>query len=248
MGLGTERCAAWVLHAAPVPLPKYTPPGAKKKVQICARHDGHRTFWALILLRYRTGGAVNEADNIPDARLVERFLTNDISAYEILVDRYEKPIYNYVLRMVGRQEDAEDIAQETFVRVFEHAGELREACTFRSWLWSIAVNLCNDHFKKQRYRAHSSIYELDNPGLARALSTPPEARSENAEIGRLIDQAVQELTPEFRIPLVLREYDGLSYKEIADAVGCPIGTVRSRLSTARLTLRKRLAFLLEEGL
>ena len=84
-----------------------------------------------------------------------------------------------------------------------------------------------------------------NPGLERALSVPPMEESENAEIGRLIDQAISELALDFRAPIVLREYHGLSYKEIAVAVGCPVGTVRSRLATARLILRKRLAFLLD---
>ena len=200
---------------------------------------------SFFLLIQRTGGSVGEAENISDATLVARFLAGDISAFDTFVRRYEKSIYHYALRMVGRREDAEDITQETFVRVFECARKLRGYDTFRSWLWSIAINLCNDHFKKQRYRSHASLDASMNPGLERALSVPPMEESENAEIGRLIDQAISELALDFRAPIVLREYHGLSYKEIAVAVGCPVGTVRSRLATARLILRKRLAFLLD---
>ena len=184
-------------------------------------------------------------DGLSDATLLIRFVGGDVSAYEALVARYEKPVFNFVRRMIGSREGAEDIAQETFVRVYEQAPSLRRSASFRPWLWSIAANLCRDYFKRQRYRHHTPIEGVD-PAREQALSVPAAIGLEDAEIGRLVQAAVVALKPELRMVIVLREYEGLSYQEIADAAGCPPGTVKSRLFAARLELRKRLAFLMDD--
>lgn len=179
-----------------------------------------------------------------DAALVERFTTGDITAFEALVARYERPVFNFVRRLVGSDHEVEDLAQETFIRVYEKIRDLQQQQAFRSWLYSIAAHLCHDHFKRQRYRTHLPLADdlLDKKPAPAATAAE---QLEQAEIGQQIERAVRALHPELRLVVVLREYQNLSYQEIAAAVGCPVGTVRSRLFSGREELKKRLAFLLE---
>ena len=180
-----------------------------------------------------------------DQMLLEQFLGGDISAYERLVARYEKPVFNFIRRIIGRSQEAEDLAQETFIRVYEQAQTLNERPAFRSWLWSIAANLCRDHLRRQSYRDHLpldlEVHTVQYPGSLNA----PDRNLEEREVGQIIDQAIDALKTDQRIVVVLREYHGLSYQEIAEIVGCSTTTVKSRLHTARQELRNRLAFLLD---
>lgn len=180
-----------------------------------------------------------------DQVLLEQFLGGDISAYERLVARHEKPVFNFIRRMIGHPQEAEDLTQEVFIRVYEQAKRLTEKRAFRSWLWSIAANLCRDHLKRQVYRRHLSIDHDVNLDRDLASLSSPDRDLEEAEVGQIIDRAIAALKADRRMVIVLREYQGLSYEEIAEAVGCPVSTIKSRLHMARQELRKRLAFLLD---
>lgn len=186
---------------------------------------------------------MEHAQRPSDAELLIRFTGGSKAAYERLVARYEKPIFNFIRRMIGSREEAEDLAQETFIAVYERAHTLRNADAFRTWIWAIAVNRCRDHLKLKHHRSHFSIEtwrgELPAPGATDQLI-------ERTEMGRLIEQAIRALSPDLRTAIVLKECEGLSYKEIADAVGCPMGTVKSRLFLARQELKTRLHALLNE--
>ncbi|NKB68529.1 MAG: sigma-70 family RNA polymerase sigma factor [Candidatus Latescibacteria bacterium] len=174
-----------------------------------------------------------------DVTLLDRFVQGDMRAYEILLQRYQKPVYNFVRRLVASPEETEDLTQEVFIRLFEKAAELQRGSSFRAWLWSIAANLCRDHFKSQRYRHHAS---LETPGVPQPISPPTQERAlEEAEIGAQVEAAIRALKEEYRIALVLKEYQRLSYQDIAAAMNCPLGTVKSRLFAARKELQKRLA-------
>jgi RNA polymerase sigma-70 factor (ECF subfamily) len=187
---------------------------------------------------------VDTAREPTDAALVERFAAGDIAAFEALVGRYERPVFNFVRRLVGPDGEVEDLAQETFIRVYEKIRDLQQTQAFRSWLYSIAAHLCHDHFKRRRYRDHLPLADdlLDREPAPAATAAE---QIERAEVGQQIEQAVRDLQPELRLVIVLREYQNLSYQEIAATVGCPVGTVRSRLFSGREELKKRLAFLLE---
>lgn len=180
-----------------------------------------------------------------DQALLEQFLDGDMSAYEQLVARYEKPVFNFIRRMIGHPQEAEDLTQEAFIRVYEQADRLTEKRAFRSWLWSVAANLCRDHLKRQAYRRHLSVDHDVNLDRDVASPSSPDRDLEEAEVEQIIDQAIATLRSDRRMVIVLREYQGLSYEEIAETVGCSVSTVKSRLHMARQELRKRLAFLLD---
>ena len=186
------------------------------------------------------------ADSSPDSDLVKRFIGGDVTAFETLVARYEKPIFNFVRRTVGPREEVEDITQETFIRVYQRVNNLRDVTSFRSWLWAIAVNLCKDHAKRLRYRSHLSIEDSSYSSSEPACAVSVDRQLEDAETKAIVDKSIRALRPDIRMVVVLREYVGLSYQKIAQAVGCPLGTVKSRLFLARQELRKNLGFLLDE--
>lgn len=181
-----------------------------------------------------------------DQALLEQFVRGDVSAYERLVARYDKPVFNFIRRMIDRSQEAEDLAQETFIRVYEQAQTLNETRAFRSWLWSIAANLCRDYLKRQSYRDHLSLDRDLNMDRDLGSFNSPDRDLEDREVGQIIDQAIAALKTDQRMVVVLREYEGLPYEEIAETVGCSISTVKSRLHTARQELRERLAFLLDK--
>ncbi|MCY3735322.1 MAG: sigma-70 family RNA polymerase sigma factor [Gemmatimonadaceae bacterium] len=176
-----------------------------------------------------------------DEELVRRFAHGDVDAFALLVGRYQGAAYRFFLRMTGRGPDAEDLAQETFVRVYESLSGLEDPRRFRSWFWAIASNLVRDHHKYRQHRRHLSIEgDID---LDRDLMEPGSTPA--AELASRIQSALQELDDPRRLVLTLREYHGLSYEEIAETAGCSVGAVRWRLHSARRQLRARLSDLIE---
>ncbi len=176
-----------------------------------------------------------------DEELVRRFARGDVDAFARLVGRYQGAVYRFFLRMTGRGPDAEDLAQETFVRVYESLSGLEDPGRFRSWFWAIASNLVRDHHKYRQRRRHLSI-EADID-LDRDLMEPGSRPA--AELASRIQSALQELDDPRRLVLTLREYHGLSYEEIAETAGCSVGAVRWRLHSARRQLRAHLSDLIE---
>ena len=148
---------------------------------------------------------MNKADGLPDTVLIEQFAHGDVSAFEMLVARYEKPIFNFVRRSIGPSEDVEDITQETFLRVYERIHDLRNAALFRSWLWAIAVNLCRDRVKRLRYRSHLSIEDALHSFHEPASSVSIDRQFEDAEIRSIVDEAIGALRLDVRMVVVLRE-------------------------------------------
>lgn len=178
-----------------------------------------------------------------DETLLNRFLNGDISAFEEIVVRYQKPIINFIYRMIGDFHAAEDLAQDVFIKVYESAGTFKGSSKFSTWLFSIAVNLCID---RQRVESRREFVSLDDEVMEiQSNSISPDKFAENAELGELIEKAIHSLDKDKRTAIVLREYHGLSYEEIAESVGCSVGAVKSRLHKAREQLRRKLAFLLD---
>ena len=181
--------------------------------------------------------------------LVRRVQGGELDAFEELVRAHEKTVYNLALRMTGNPQDAEDMAQEAFLKAYRSLPEFRGESKFSVWLYRIVSNVCLDHLRKQSRRPSSSLTMEDDDGEEQQYEVPDESASpEKLLEQKLTREAVQrglnQLPDEQRQILLLRELRGLSYEEIGEALGLEAGTVKSRIFRAR----KRLcAFLLADG-
>lgn len=176
-----------------------------------------------------------------DESLVARCQAGDLSAFPILVERYKDPIYNLAYRMLRQREEAEDAAQEAFLHVFRSLGRFSTDQRFSPWIYKIASNLCLDRLRKRR----GVVLSLDAPvsaesDVARELPDwrdNPERAAENTELKSTVQAAVEGLPERYRMIVILRHMHDLSYEEIAEATGLPLGTVKTRLFRARELLR-----------
>lgn len=167
--------------------------------------------------------------------LITQAQKGDRRAFSQLVRRHREGVVNVVYRMCGDANLADDAAQETFIRAWQHLPGYRPRSPFRNWLYRIATNVARDALRRER-----GMVSLDSVPLANS-EQGPEAAVEGKERGDRVRQAVLSLPPASRAVLVLREYEDLSYREIADTLGIPVGTVMSRLNYARNRLRESLA-------
>ncbi len=185
---------------------------------------------------------------LTDSFLVERCRDSDDAAFSEVIARYKGKIYNYLYRMTGSAEDAEDLTQEVFVRMYTSLDSFRGQSSLNTWLFRIAGNLCIDRFRRAKNR--TPAFSLDAPaGGGDTEQTheiadetyAPHRLLENVEMAEQITQALGKLPDKLRATLLLHDIEGMPYEEIAQAVGCPLGTVKSRLFNARLQLRQHLA-------
>ncbi len=167
-----------------------------------------------------------------EMKLVLRAQKGDNDAFSELVSLYEKKVYNLTLRMTRNPEDALDLSQEIFIRIYKSLPLFKAQSTFSTWVYSIASNTCIDFTRKEAKRKTLSIDEeeyFDIPDLKHQ----PEACAENNELRKQIAAGIDSLSSEHREVIVLRELNGLSYEEIADALDISCGTVKSRICRAR---------------
>lgn len=184
---------------------------------------------------------------LSDLSLVERCRANDDAAFSEVVARYKAKIYNYVYRMTGSADDAEDLTQEVFIRLYTSIDSFRGQSSLNTWLFRIAGNLCIDRFRRVKNRVPA--YSLDEPVGEGDVQTQevadetyaPHRLLQNAEMAEQIQAALSKLPEKLRAPLLLHDIEGLPYEEIAQIAGCPLGTVKSRLFNARMQLRRHLA-------
>ena len=166
-----------------------------------------------------------------------------------MVVRYQDRLCNSLFRVLGSSDDARDAAQDAFVQAFQKLKTFRGNSAFYSWLFRIALNAAATQRRRTRTRPTSIDSMRESSGRTPVDPHPEAAPShsmERAERQKAVQAALAALPAEFRIPLVLKEVDGLKYQEIAEIVGCPIGTVRSRIHRARAELRQRLSSQLHE--
>lgn len=184
----------------------------------------------------------------PDSVLITRVMNGEGSAYRPIVERYQNRIHAMVFGMVRNTEDARDITQAAFIKAYQNLHSFRIESSFYTWLYRIAMNLAIDHCRKNRRRRTSSFDEAiaarDEDGTVLELhhSESPHKSLSRKELQEKIYKALDELSEEQREVVLLREVEGLSYKEIADAMEIPEGTVMSHLFYAR----KRLQMLLKD--
>ena len=175
-----------------------------------------------------------------DQSLVRSSLNGDTEAFGQLVRRYQDRLYPTLLRLTGSPDDALDLLQEAFLRAFQNLGRYRGQSSFFTWVYRIAVNLAISERRHRKtspsHAAKQGLDQLEN--LPASTQEDPSLRLERAEEEQRIQNALMRLPDEGRVIVVLRDLDGLSYEEIAEALQIPIGTVRSRLHRARTELKQ----------
>jgi RNA polymerase sigma-70 factor (ECF subfamily) len=184
-----------------------------------------------------------------DRRLLERCQANDLLAFEEIVHRYKNKLHSYVARMVDNAEDAEDLTQDVFVKAFVSLGSFRGEASLQTWLYRIATNLCIDRARRRKRRGMDMV-SIDEPlhddedeDIGRDIpdaDADPYLEVERKELQQQVRVALRRLSEKLRTVIVLFDVQGLSYEEIAQVVGCPVGTVKSRLFNARVELAKQL--------
>ena len=179
-----------------------------------------------------------ELHELTDFQVVERIQSGDDSAFDELMRRYKRPVVNFVYRMLGDAGDADDVAQEVFVRVFRHIGEYQPRTKFSTWLFALARNAALDRLRWHKRHPTEPLESVPEP-----TTTPREIQTR--EVDEHIAAAVSRLPEDQRTAIVLAEYHGMSYAEIGAIMHCSEKSVESRLYRAKQTLRERLRFLLE---
>jgi RNA polymerase sigma-70 factor (ECF subfamily) len=185
-----------------------------------------------------------------DKDLVSRVQQGDKSAFDLLVIKYQYKIVQLVNRYVKDPSEAQDVAQESFIKAYRAIGNFRGDSAFYTWLYRIAINTAKNYLVARSRR--SSDYEIDIDDAEQIQNAPelkgmdtPEQHLLNEEILETIKAAIEKLPEEMRIAITLREFEGMSYEEIADAMECPVGTVRSRIFRAREAIDNKLTPLLK---
>lgn len=184
------------------------------------------------------------SDPTEDRELVLRCLKNDQDAYRLLLEKYRRPVFGIVRRMVRNEEDAVELSQEAFVRAFKNLHQFDVTRKFSSWLFRIANNLCIDHYRKRRLDTVPMVRSSDGENeetweLPDPSATPDEEFSDLERSRRLV-AAIESLPPGYRVVLVMRHQQELAYDEIAQALNLPLGTVKARIHRAHKMLKDKL--------
>jgi len=185
---------------------------------------------------------MSKAGGPTDEELVEDFQGGDPRAFDILVSRWDRKIQGAIYRIMGPEEDARDLCQETLLKAYRALGTFKKEARFSSWLYQIALNVCRDRLRRRKSRPQVSLDELMEVGeIAPAVRGPsPLDLVEASDLSRTVAAAVESLSPEQREVVVLKEYQGLTFLEIAQVLDVPISTVKTRLYRGLGQLRQRL--------
>ncbi|MBI4530308.1 MAG: sigma-70 family RNA polymerase sigma factor [Candidatus Latescibacteria bacterium] len=186
---------------------------------------------------------IEHGENLSDVQLLSDVVLGDIGAFEKIVNRYKGRLYNFVFRFVGDQETAEDIVQETFLRAYRRRREYRAIANFSTWLFTIAGNLAKSELRRRKRWRLLSLDWDDDAGNGMEIadeSLRPDTMAESSMTDMRIQEAIDSLPSNYKQVVILRDIEGLSYQEIAEIVGCPVGTVKSRVNRGRLRLQQKL--------
>lgn len=179
--------------------------------------------------------------------LLDRAKAGDVTAFEELIDSYQKKVFNLALRIIGNYDDAADLAQETFVRIFKAISNFKEQSSFSTWVYRITTNVCLDEIRKRKNKKFVSLDEdihMDDGDMKRQVVSEdpgPDDAAERAEVRRVVNNAINKLPEDQRAVITLRDLHGMSYEEIAKILDCPGGTVKSRINRARMALKNVLS-------
>jgi RNA polymerase sigma-70 factor, ECF subfamily len=190
---------------------------------------------------------VTTDEETEEAKFVARLVARDEGAFNELVVAYERRVFALVFRMIGRREEAEDLAQEVFVQVFKAIDQFRGESKLSTWIFRIAVNLCKNRAKylsRRRSNDQDDVHEMADrmsgeggKGVTVGDISRPDEILEGVQLERIVKRAIAEVDPDFREVLILRDVEDMSYDEIAHVTGLAEGTVKSRIFRARAQLR-----------
>ena len=176
-----------------------------------------------------------------DKELMERFLRGEVEGFNLLVKNYKIRLFSLLYRLVGNREEAEDILQETFLRVYRQKESYDFNYSFSTWIYTIALNLCRNLYKRKKKVRFLGMDSLVNH---------PDPNSENHgnrnRLSLILERAISSLPFKYRTVFLLRDVDQLSYEEVASTLSLPLGTVKSRVNRARRILQKKLKPMMEE--
>lgn len=182
-----------------------------------------------------------------DQELVQRTLDGDMDSFSVLVERYQKQIFSLTYRLTNDPEEAQDLAQEVFIHIYKVLGKYDQERKFFSWMYKVATNVCYNALrrgKKEQTVALDKVIEI--VPLISNSETHPEEYFQRRETQDIVRKAVAELPDKYRLPLVLRYLEDLTYKEIAEYMDLPLTTIETRLYRGKAMLQKKLQ-ILEEG-
>ena len=189
----------------------------------------------------------SHADARENDQLIRAVLAGNERAFDELIGLHKRFVFNLCYRLLGDYDDADDCAQEVFIKVFKSIDGFRFESDFKTWLYRIVVNTCKNRFRSLEYRVGQKRVRLDMHDEddkkhveLRDLKQSPAVELKRKEIGRLIQAAVNKLPKDQRLVVVLRDMEGRSYEEIIEITGLKLGTLKSKLSRARLRLRESL--------
>ena len=191
-----------------------------------------------------------------DDELMQRFQKGDEEAFDLLVRRHHKPLINFIARFTGDRDNAEDLAQETFIRIYKAADRYKQGrAKFKTWMYFIAKNLCKNELRnrsrRERFRVDNIIpsdknHNADSEEIDVIASAPadssfqPDVALHRKELNKAIHEAIADLPEQYKYPLILRDIQGLSYDEISEILELRSGTTKSRINRARLMLKDKL--------
>ncbi|MDD3731239.1 MAG: sigma-70 family RNA polymerase sigma factor [candidate division Zixibacteria bacterium] len=177
----------------------------------------------------------HETEKDIDYRLMRAIQNGDMVAFNTMVDRYKKRLMNVLSRMLSSSEEAEDIVQETFVRVYQHRQSFNFKHCFSTWIYTISLNLARNELRKRKKFKFQEITDMQGNELEFAV----EAKLPN-RLPQILENAIKELPVKYREAFILRDVQEMPYEEVAKVLGVPLGTVKSRVNRARLILRDKL--------
>jgi RNA polymerase sigma-70 factor (ECF subfamily) len=186
---------------------------------------------------------------VEDTDLIARVRRGDVEAYNLLVSRWEKRVFNYLLRITGNPDDALDLSQDAFLKAYQNIGKLDDPARFGPWLYRIAHNEAYSTFRKRRPETpleDAGVERNPAPGFSNAWSKPGFSNAWSKpgfsiDLSIAVTAALDRLNPEQREAVVLKVYEGFKFEEMAEIIGCPVSTVKSRLYTALDLLKAELA-------
>jgi RNA polymerase sigma-70 factor (ECF subfamily) len=178
-----------------------------------------------------------------DEELVDRSRSGDVESFNQLITRWERPIYALAYRVIGREEEARDVCQEAFLRAFRALPGFKGQAKFSSWLYRIALNLCRDWIRRKKRSPMATLpedVELEDLASDAGPTETVEDLVSRRELSELVEAAMARLPEEQRTAIILKEYHGMTFQEIADLQGCPLSTVKTRLYQGLSVLRREL--------
>lgn len=195
-----------------------------------------------------------DRDELSDEDLMLRVQAGEKACFDLLVRRYKTRLFNYLLRLIGDPDLAEELAQDAFVRAYVHADKYRTIARFSTWLYTIATNLVRNRYRKKKRRPQVLSLFYTAPGSDEEFmqeiaddAPNPEQLAVGQDLERLMTEVTQQIPERYREPFILREVNQLSYEEIRAVTGLKLGTVRSRINRARNHFRRIIEPMLEDG-